>query len=130
MSVSLTSGPTWHIAHFAVSSGATVLSNIWRAVPEGGMSSPGIVVSIPPTQAPSIAIATVTSSWLRMMLWVLAGTRWGLAGTAAADEDHGEAEQHQGAGAGAARRRAATERGPRIGARAARRIGRRRVIRV
>jgi hypothetical protein len=71
MLVELVSAPTWHDEHFAVSSGATVLSNIWRAMADGGgMSSPPGVESIPPTQAPSIVIATVTSSWLRMMLWV------------------------------------------------------------
>src|SRR5262249_24620299 len=128
MLVELVSGPTWHDAHLAVSSGATLLSNIWRAAPDGGMSSPGGIESIPPTQAPSIVIATVTSSWLRMMLWVPCWYAVGLVGATAADEDRGEAEQHQGAGAGATRRRAATERGPWVGAararaaRAARRI--------
>src|SRR5689334_8246381 len=116
MLVELVSGPTWHDEHFAVSSGATVLSNICRAVPPGMSSSPPPgIESIPPTQAPSSAIATVTSSWLRIGYGFLAGSRWGLVGTTAADDHGGEAEQHQGADAGAARRRAAAERGPRVG---------------
>jgi hypothetical protein len=72
MFVLLVSGPTWQDTQL-LSSGLTVRSYSCRAVSPGGgwssSSSPPGGVSIPPTQAPSSAVAIEASNiWLRIFV--------------------------------------------------------------
>src|SRR5882762_1874137 len=114
MFVLLSSVPTWHATQL-FSSGFTVRSNSCFAVSPGGMlsSSPGPGgVSIPPTQAPSRAVAIEASNiWLRILV-IPSWGRWRLVGAAAPEHDHGEAEEDEHAGAMATAGRTAAQRRP------------------